>query len=101
MPLGKYIALGSNTTVKTGPGRVYNVLAGGLAPSGGGVFVVDSVSIGATPNYVTLPQSVPSNLAHIGPLPATAFFAELGGIPFQDGLTVAATSNANVLVTYD
>lgn len=102
MPLSRYIALGSNTTVKSGAGRVYRIQVGGLAISGGGILVQDSVSIGLSPNFVTLPQSAASNIAYIGPLPATvpATF-DLGGVPFSVGLTVAATSNAHMLVVYD
>ena len=96
-----YISLGSNTTVKSGSGRLFGVLAGGPGMSGGSVFAVDSTSIGATPNYVTQ-RSNSSNLADIGPLPATvgATF-DLMGIGFEVGLTVAATSNTDLTVIYD
>lgn len=98
MPRYVYVSSGSNTTVKSSEGRVYGVVAGGA--NGGSIFLVDSISIGATPNYVTQ-RSNASNLAAIGPLPATATGYDLMGIPFQVGLTIAATSNADVTVIYE
>jgi len=98
MPRYQYISSGSNTTIVSGVGRAYGVVASGA--SGGSIFLVDSIDIGATPNYVTQ-ISNSSNLAHIGSLSSNASDYNLMGIPFQVGLTVAATSNASVTVIYD
>jgi hypothetical protein len=101
MPRHEYISSGSNTLVKSGEGTLYGILAGGLGVTGGSVFAVDTLGIGATPNYVTqLANS--SNIAVIGPLNTTANPTyDLKGVRFQDGLVVAATSNAVLTVFYD
>ena len=98
MPLSRYISAGSNTNVKSGPGNLYGVVAGGA--NGGTFFAVDSVSIGATPNYVTQ-LSNSSNITAIGPLGAAAAAWDLHGASFQVGLTVAATSSSPLTVFYD
>lgn len=99
MPLSRYISTGSNTTVKSGEGRVYGFVAGSTTANGGTVFLVDSVSIGVTPNYITQL----SNSSNLLTFPLTAAGASVTslGIRYQDGLTVAATSNAPVTVIYD
>ena len=99
MPRSRYIATGSNTTVKSGPGTAYRAVINGVA--GATVFLQDSIGLGATPNYVTLYTAVPSNLAAIGPMIAGTATVDFGGLTFQDGLTVAATSNASFTVVYD
>ena len=98
MPRYQYISSGSNTTIVSGVGRAYGVVASGA--NGGSIFLVDSIGIGATPNYVTQ-KSNSSNLAHIGVLGTAPSDYNLMGLPFQVGLTVAATSNADVTVIYD
>lgn len=97
MPKYAYVALGSNTNVKSGSGTLYSVTAGAAS---GTLVVADSVSIGVTPNYVTIGQSVPSNIAYI-PLLATGVSYDFSGAQFVSGLTVAATSNAPITVIYD
>jgi len=97
MPQYAFVALGSNTNVKSGSGKLYSVTAGAAS---GTLVIADSLSIGATPNYVTIGQSVPSNIAYI-PLAATSQSYEFYGAIFQDGLTVAATSSAPVTVIFD
>ena len=97
MPKYAYVAVGSNTNVKAGPGTLYSVTAGAAS---GTLVIADSVSIGATPNYVTIGNSVPSNMAYL-PLPSTAQTFEFYGAQFQSGLTVAATSNAGLTVIFD
>lgn len=99
MPHSQSASIGSNTNYKAGPGQVYGITI--AAPNGASVAVVDSVSIGATPNYVTQ-ASNGSNVAFIGPLTAAAnFHIPLYGARFEVGLTVAATSSANVTVNWD
>lgn len=99
MPRSQFISTGSNTTVKSGAGQVYGVIVGGV--NGGSTFVVDSVSIGVTPNY---PNQVSnsSNLAVIANLAAgNPQHYPMYGATFNRGLTVAATSNTPVTVFYD
>ena len=98
MPKAQFISTGSNTNVKSGPGTVYGVNVGGV--NGASVFLVDSVSIGATPNYINQ-VSNGSNIAVIGPLTAAGGSVNLHGSQFANGLTVAATSSAPVTVMYD
>jgi hypothetical protein len=99
MPKSAYISAGSNTTVKTGPGFLYGAVVGGGA-NGGSAFFVNSISIGATPNYVTQ-LSDSSNIAVVGPVGVNGGDFPLYGAPFSTGLTVSATSNAPVTVAYD
>ena len=91
-----YISAGSNTTVKSGTGHVLRVLAGGA--NGGTVFLFDSMSIGATPNYPSL-KAAGTDLIGFLELPATMSNHELG-IAFTNGLTVAATSSAPVTIVF-
>ena len=98
MPKSQFISAGSNTNVKSGAGQVYGVNVGGV--DGASVFLVDSVSIGATPNYITQ-RSNGSNIAVVGPLGAAGGSVDLHGSQFMVGLTVAATSSAPVTVIYD
>lgn len=98
MPKVAYVALGSNTTIKSGAGTLYGVAIGGAA---GGTFVaLDSVSIGNAPDYNAIGRSVPSNLAILPGLAATPSYIDLPG-RFSTGLTVAATSNADLSIFYD
>lgn len=98
MPRSAFIALGSNTTVATGTGYLYRLVVGGA--NGATVVARDTVELGVAPNYVTLGQSVPSNLAFIPGLTAAPASFDFG-MPFQVGLSVAATSNAPITVIYD
>lgn len=98
MSKSAFVSSGSNSNVKSGAGQVSGVVVGGV--NGASVFLVDSVSIGASPNYVTQ-LSNSSNIATIGPVSAVGGSFPLYGAPFYRGLTVAATSNANVTVVYD
>lgn len=98
MPKSAFISAGSNTTVKSGPGQVYGAVVG--PANGGSVFLVDSTSIGVTPNYVTQ-LSNSSNIAVGYPLTTAWQNVPLFGATFHDGLTVSATSNAPVTVVYD
>lgn len=99
MPKYKFVATGSNTNVKAGAGALYGIITGGVASAT--AFVVDSVSIGATPNYVTQASNT-SNLAMIGVLANTSpWVTNMYGTRFQVGLTVATTSNMPITVVYD
>ena len=93
-----FVSVGSNTLIKTGPGRVYGTIVSGV--DGASAFLVDSIGIGATPNYVTQ-LSNSSNVATIGPVTAAGGSFDLYGAWFQVGLTVATTSNANLTVVWD
>lgn len=90
------ISTGSNTTVKSGYGKLRGLVVNPAA--GSVVHVVDSVSIGATPNLNT---SQTGEILRIGPYvdaePEPYRFA----IGFNVGLTIAATSNARVHVEYE
>lgn len=98
MPQHTFISTGSNTRVKEGEGTVYGAVVG--PANGGSVFFVDSTSIGVTPNYVTQ-LSNSSNIAMAYPLTTAWQQVNMFGARFQDGLVVAATSNAAVTVFYD
>src|SRR3990167_1785153 len=98
MPYSAFVSRGIYTAGKSGPGVLYGIVTSGA--SGGTVVLQDSVSIGTTPNYVTLPNSVGSNLGYVTLL-ATGQAFPFHGAPFQIGLTVAATSNCHVTVSYD
>ena len=93
----RYISTGSNTTVLSGTGHVNRVLAGGA--NGGTVYLFDSISIGAAPNYPALEASGTDLIAALE-LPATMTNHELGGIGFTNGLTVAATSSAPITIVF-
>lgn len=99
MPQSGYVALGSNTTVKSGSGYVYGVTVGGIA--GATVVLLDSISIGQSPDFSAIARSVPSNVAVIGPMGAAPAHFPLYGVHFYTGLTVAATSNASAVVSFD
>lgn len=99
MPKYQYVALGSNTTVKSGTGQVYGVTIGGA--NGATVLVMDAISIGTSPDYNAVPRSVASNIAVITGVGATPFSVPLHGAQFGTGLVIAATSNAPVSVFYD
>lgn len=98
MPSVRFVASGSNTTVKSGEGQVYGAVVAGV--NGATAFLVDSLSIGVTPNYITQ-LSDSSNIAVFGPVGAAGGEFSTYGAHFQDGLTVAVTSNANIAVYYD
>lgn len=99
MPRSQFVAVGSNTNIKSGTGTFYGAVVGGA--NGASFYALDSVSIGNAPNYATLGQSVPSNLAYVAGISAVPFQLDMHGVPFQVGLTVAATSNAPMTIFYD
>lgn len=99
MPRYRYISAGSNTTVVDGPGQVFGVLAGGA--DGGSILLADTAALGLTVDFPDRAlRSFSSNIAVIGPLPATATYHDLHGTSFIEGLSVAATSSANITVVF-
>lgn len=98
MPNQTHLSAGSNSTIKSGSGQVYGVIVGGNA-NGATVFLTDSLSIGATPNFPNQFANG-SNLGVIGPVTAAGGSFSMHGAPFIIGLNVAATSNAPVTVIW-
>lgn len=93
-----YLSAGSNTTIKSTTGSLYTVHVNDA--SGGTVVVADAVNLGATPNLND--ATLAGTLARFGPLPnAGPFTVRFDGIGLNAGLTVAATSNAQVTVEYE
>lgn len=92
-----YLSAGSNTTVKSGRGSLYAIV---VTPAAGStVHVVDSVSVGTTPNYNT---DLTGTIAKVGPfVDAEPEAIDFGGLGFNTGLTIAATSNARLTVVYE
>ena len=97
-PVHKYatVAVGSNTTIKTGSGTLYGVVV--TPGTGGQVHLVDSVSIGTNPPLIT---AVTGDMVWIGPYVDAEPEAYRFGLGFNDGLTIAATSNTRVNVEYE
>lgn len=91
---------GSNTRVKVGAGSLYAIH--GYIPAGGTIVAENSLNLGANPN---LNGSSTSNttMAWYGPTAAAGTFSVTygPGAGFDDGLVVAATSNARFTVTYE
>lgn len=91
------VSAGSNTTVKSGYGKLRSVT---VTPAAGTVVhVVDSTSIGATPNLNT---SQTGEILRLGPfVDAEPEYFGPYHIGINSGLTIAATSNARVHVEYE
>ena len=91
------VATGSNTTIKSGYGRIKSVTVTPAAQSQ--VHIVDSVSIGTNPALIS---SVTGDILWLGPfVDAEPEFFGPYDIGFNTGLTVAATSNARVHIEYE
>lgn len=99
-----YISAGSNTTVKSGAGSLYSIH---ISPGHGSTLtIVDSTDLGASPDLNS--DSLTGIISRVGawstssngiaPFPDRLAFH---GIGFNSGLTVAATSNARLLVEYE
>lgn len=92
-------AVGSNWRVKSGSGSLYGIH--GFIPNGGSVKAENTSSLGATPDL----NAVTSNatMAYYGPVTAAGTFNMVfqPGVGFDDGLVVAATSNARFTVVYE
>jgi hypothetical protein len=92
-------AVGSNWRVKTGSGSLFGIH--GYIPNGGSVKAENTLNLGTTPDL----NAVTSNatLAYYGPVTAAGTFNVFfePGVGFDDGLTVAATSNARFTVIYE
>ena len=91
------LSTGSNTTIKSGYGKLHSIT---ITPAAGTVVhVVDSVSIGASPNLGT---SQTGEILRLGPaVDAEPEYFGPYDIGFNTGLTIAATSNARVHVEYE
>jgi len=91
------VSTGSNTTVKTGYGKLKSVT---ITPAAGTiVHVVDSISIGTTPN-LNLTQT--GEILRLGPfVDAEPEFFGPYEIGINTGITIAATSNARVHVEFE
>lgn len=92
-----FLSAGSNTTVSSSPGVLYGIHVSGA--NGGTVLVADNDDLGATPNFNAVNQT--GLIASIGPLANAGVHAvPFHGARFENGLTVAATSNAKVTVLH-
>lgn len=93
------IAAGSNTRVRNGSGSLYGIV--GYVPNGGTIRAENSLNLGAVPDY----NAVTSNatIVSYGPVSAagTVNLTFTPGVGFDDGLVVAATSNARFTVIYE
>jgi hypothetical protein len=87
-----YISAGSNTTVKSGPGSLYKILSSN--PTGSTIVLDDSVSLGQAPNFNSATAGTIGNIGG-------ALLDFEPGLGFNTGLTVAASSNARLLVVYE
>lgn len=92
-----YVALGSNTTIKATAGSLYSIQ---VSPSSNStVVLVNSANLGATPNLNS--DSLTGLIGRVGPFASTEpQLIAFAGIGF-DALTVAATSNARLIVEYE
>lgn len=95
-----YVSAGSNTTILSGPGKLYGIHV--TPAAGSAVLVADSKNLGATPNYNS--DADPSGgvlIGRFGPYSGTSSdFLDFKGAHVNDGITVAATSSARVTVLY-
>lgn len=92
------ISAGSNTTVKTGSGSLYGLY---IRPANGAsVRVEDAANLGAAPD---LNNPSASSIALLGTYASAApdVVTFTPGIGFNDGLTVAASSNTRITVVYE
>lgn len=93
------ISAGSNTRIKSGSGSLYAIH--GYGAQGAAIKAENTLDLGAAPDL----NAVTSNatMAYFGPLAAAGTFSVTfgPGAGFDDGLVVAATSNARFTVTYE
>lgn len=91
-----FISTGSNTAVSTSAGTLYGIHIDNA--NGAVVLVQDSATgLGAAPNYNS--TSITGLITRIGPTQnAGNVSVNMHGAHFNDGLTVAASSNASVTV---
>lgn len=92
-------AAGSNYRVKSGSGSLYSVH--GFIPAGGSVKIEDTTGLGAAPDLNAV--SPTTTRGYYGPASAAGVFSVhfVRGVGFDDGLVVAATSNARFTVEYE
>lgn len=86
-----YLSVGSNSTVKSGAGTLYAIASSN--PAGGTIRIDDATDLGATPNMNTDGSATVYR--------GTAANVVFGGLGFNAGLTIAASSNASVTVVYE
>jgi len=100
-----YTATGSNATVKAGSGSLYSI---NVSPGQGStVVLVDAnASLGAAPNLNS--DSLTGLIGRVGPYSTSSNgtapnpdIIAFSGLGFNDGLVIAATSNARLLVEYE
>ena len=93
-----FISAGSNTTVTSSPTVLYGVHVSGA--NGGIVLLANNANLGATINFNVVTQT--GLFSVLGPLAnAGAFDFNFRGLRLENGLTVAASSNARVTVFTD
>lgn len=92
-----YVSAGSNTTISSAPGSLYSIQ---VSPANGStVVLVNDANLGATPNLNS--DSLTGIIGRVGTYAAaTPDAVTFGGIGF-DALTVAATSNARLIVEWE
>ena len=92
-------SVGSNYRVKTGSGSLYSVH--GYIPQGGSVRLDDTTGLGAAVDFFSITSN--ATRAYYGPASAAGVFSVhfVRGVGFDDGLTVAGTSNARFTVEYE
>ena len=95
-----YISAGSSTTVLSGPGKLYSIHITPVA--GSTLLVADSKNLGASPTFNS--DADPSGgvlIGRFGPYGGTTTdYLDFKGASVNDGITVAATSNARLTVLY-
>lgn len=93
-------AVGSNYLVKSGSGSLYSVH--GFLPAGGSVKLENASGLGAAPNLNAVTSN--STMAYYGPAPTGGTLFDVTFTPgagFDDGLVIAATSNARISLVYE
>ena len=99
MSRSTFISAGSNTRIASAGGVLYGITASGPTAAGAIILVQDSVTgLGASPNYNSVAHT--GLIAHVGPLIAGVTSVPFHGVRFENGLTVAASSNAKLTVYY-
>ena len=99
MSASTYISAGSNTRVKSGAGTLYGIH---VSPANGATILVQdsATGLGAAPNFNS--DTHTGIIGRIGMYAsAVPDFIDFKGVHFGDGLTVAATSNARLIVLTD
>src|SRR5688572_4858528 len=95
-----YIAAGSSTRVKDGPGRLFGFW---IAPAAGSSLVLaDSPNLGNSGPNFNSPTSVTSTIGFLNQFSvATPQYFNAHAAPFVNALTVAASSSAKVTIFFE